>query len=297
MIHISIPTTFNIFGLTIGTYGIFFTLAYLTSLVITQTRAKKRELDRDFIIGIFVNAVIFGILGAKLFYIMSVGKTFMNIYTFWELLLQKNGFVAYGGIVLGILSNFIWCIIRKKDFYTYFDIVMPSVAASQAVGRIGCFIDGCCYGLGAHEPHWYTVMYDNSPYMLAGIPIIPIQLVASFGDLLLCIVLIMFSNKVKTRGCTASLYMILYSIGRFIIEFFRGDLRGNVGALSTSQFISVFIFLIGAIQMIYCINREKIFNNINELKEAAKRQKRIRERQKIKEAKARKRRNRKHGRS
>jgi len=272
MIHISIPTTFNIFGLTIGTYGIFFTLAYLTSLVITQTRAKKRELDRDFIIGIFVNAVIFGIFGAKLFYIMSVGKTFMNIYTFWELLLQKNGFVAYGGIVLGILSNFIWCIIRKKDFYTYFDIVMPSVAASQAVGRIGCLIDGCCYGLEAHEPHWYTVMYDNSPYMLAGIPIIPIQLVASFGDLLLCIVLIMFSNKVKTRGCTASLYMILYSIGRFIIEFFRGDLRGNVGALSTSQFISIFIFLIGIIQMIYCINREKIFNNINELKEAAKRQ-------------------------
>ena len=297
MIHISIPTTFNIFGLTIGTYGIVFTLAYLTSLVITQTRATKRKLDKDFIVGIFVNAVIFGILGAKLFYVLSVGKNFFNIYTFWELMLQKNGFVAYGGIILGILSNFIWCIIRKKDFYTYFDIVMPSVAASQAVGRLGCLIDGCCYGLPAATTHWYTVMYDRSPYMMPGIPIIPIQLVASFGDLLLCIVLIIFSNKVKTKGCTASLYMILYSIGRFIIEYFRGDFRGNVGALSTSQFISIFIFLIGVIQMIYCINREKLWKNIRELQEAAKRQKRIRERQKIKETKARKRRNRKHGRN
>lgn len=288
MIHIDIPTSFNIFGLTIGTYGIVFSLAYLTSLVITQTRAKKKGLDRDFIIGIFVNAVIFGILGAKLFYIVSVGRNFMNIFTFWQLLTQNSGFVAYGGIIFGILSNFIWCIIKKKDFYTYFDIVMPSVAASQAVGRLGCLIDGCCYGLPAKTEHWYNIVYTHSPYVPTGVPIVPIQVIASLGDLLICIILIIFSNKVKTKGYTASLYMILYSVGRFIIEYFRGDLRGNVGAFSTSQFISIFIFFIGIAQFIYCTYRERLKASLLELKKEAQKQKKIRERHRIKEAKRRK---------
>lgn len=295
---INIPDTFNIFGIKIGLYGIVFDCAYITALVITMIRAKRKKLDTDFIMGIFINSIVFGVLGAKMLYIISVGKS-MIIYTFWEKLISPNGFVAYGGIILGILSNFLWCIIKKKDFYEYFDIVMPSVAAAQAVGRIGCLLNGCCYGFVDTDMHWYNVMYTRSATVYNNVPYIPIQLVASLGDLSICIILIILSNKFKTKGYTASMYLILYGIGRFIIEFYRADPRGNVGPLSTSQFISIIMIAIAILQFIYCKSREKIkdaiknkIDNINKNREILKR---ARARQKEKALKIKRRRNKKHG--
>lgn len=124
---------------------------------------------------------------------------------------------------------------------------MPSVALAQAFGRIGCFLAGCCYGKETESA--IGVIFKNSPFAPNGIKLIPTQLISSLLLFILTFVLVRYADKTWRRPFkVAGLYMILYSIGRFIIEFFRGDEeRGNIGFLSTSQFISIFILIGGII--------------------------------------------------
>jgi phosphatidylglycerol:prolipoprotein diacylglycerol transferase len=127
---------------------------------------------------------------------------------------------------------------KKLDFMKYFDLLIPYVAMAQGFGRIGCFLAGCCYG--AETECFLSVTFHNSPFAPNGVSLIPTQLYSSPGDFLIMAVLLLYAKKQPARGKVAGLYMILYSVGRFIIEFFRADYRGAIGFLSTSQFILIF---------------------------------------------------------
>ena len=134
-------------------------------------------------------------------------------------------------------------------FLKYFDLVMPSVALAQGFGRIGCFLAGCCYGRETDSA--LGIVFHNSSYAPNGVKLLPTQLISSGLDFLLCAVLILLDRKKKGDGQIAGAYLVLYSIGRFILEFYRGDLiRGNVGALTTSQFIAIFVALAGVILIV-----------------------------------------------
>ncbi len=129
-------------------------------------------------------------------------------------------------------------------FLAYFDMLIPSVALAQGFGRIGCFLAGCCYGKETDMP--WGIVFHESKYAPNGIRLLPTQLISSGLDFLLFFVLVWYAKRKKGDGQIGGLYLILYSIGRFILEFYRGDLiRGNVGALSTSQFISIFTVAAG----------------------------------------------------
>lgn len=156
----------------------------------------------------------------------------------------SDGFVVYGGIIAGILAGYIYCRVKKLEFWKYLDIVVPSIALAQGFGRIGCFLAGCCYG--RETTSWCAITFTNSSYAPNGVPLVPTQLISSGLDFLHFAILVWLSGKNKIPGRISALYLIFYSIGRFILEFFRGDLvRGSVGALSTSQFISIFVLLFG----------------------------------------------------
>ena len=120
------------------------------------------------------------------------------------------------------------------------------VALAQGFGRIGCFLAGCCYGVETDSA--FSVTFHDSAYAPNGVALFPSQLVSSGLDFIHFAVLCVVAKKNKTPGRIGALYLIFYSIGRFCIEFFRGDLlRGSVGTLSTSQFISIFVAIAGAI--------------------------------------------------
>ena len=126
------------------------------------------------------------------------------------------------------------------------DLILPSVALAQGFGRIGCFLAGCCYGVETDSA--FSVTFHDSAYAPNGVALFPSQLVSSGLDFIHFAVLCVIAKKNKTPGRIGALYLIFYSIGRFCIEFFRGDLlRGSVGTLSTSQFISIFVAIAGAI--------------------------------------------------
>ena len=136
----------------------------------------------------------------------------------------------------------------KWNFWKIFDIAMPAVAMAQGFGRIGCLLAGCCYGIELDPANPIGIVFHNSAYAPNDVALLPTQIISSVLDFANCFVLLALSKKLKTDGQVASCYLIFYSIGRFVLEYFRGDLiRGNVGEFSTSQFISLFICLIGLV--------------------------------------------------
>ncbi len=156
-----------------------------------------------------------------------------------------NGFVIYGAILGGILGGWLCTHHKKLNFVRYFDLGMPSVALAQGFGRIGCFLAGCCYG--RETTSWFHVVFHESLIAPNGVWLIPTQLISSAANFVHFAVLIWIAKRAKFDGEVAGCYLIFYAVGRSIIEMFRADYRGSVGVLSTSQFISIFIFIAGVI--------------------------------------------------
>ena len=235
---------FSIGPFTVYGYGLMIAIGILAAYVTAEYRAKKHGLDPDKIFDLVIWAVVGGFAGAKVLYFLTRLKDIMENPR--VLLDLADGFVVYGGIIGGIFSAMAYCKIKKLPFLKYFDLVMPSVALAQGFGRIGCFLAGCCYGRETDSA--LGIVFHNSSYAPNGVKLLPTQLISSGLDFMLCIVLILLDRKKKGDGQIAGAYLVLYSIGRFILEFYRGDLiRGNVGALTTSQFIAIFVALAGVI--------------------------------------------------
>ena len=161
----------------------------------------------------------------------------------------SSGFVVFGGIIGGILTGFLYCRIRKLVFFKYADVILPSVALAPGFARIGCLLAGCCYGKETESV--FSVIFQNSEYAPNHVALIPTQLYSSGLDFLHFLLLLLIAQNKKADGQVTACYLIFYSIGRFVLEFFRGDLiRGSVGMLSTSQFISLFILVAGILILV-----------------------------------------------
>ena len=225
---------------TIHGYGLMIGLGVMAALLLGDYRAKKFGLNGDHIYGMTFSAVILGFLAARILFIITEWENFLQNPMQY---LAGAGFVVYGGIIGGALTIYGFCKIKKIDMLSYLDLMIPSVALAQALGRVGCFLAGCCYGKETDSP--LGVVFTNSDFAPNGVKLLPTQLFMAGGDLIIMAVLLWYAAKRPMRGRTSALYLILYSIGRFFVEFLRNDDRGTVGMLSTSQFIAIFTFLAG----------------------------------------------------
>ncbi len=232
---------------TIHMYGVMIAIGFLMALLVTTKRAKARNLNEDIVFDLFFSSLIGGALGTRLlYYLVSIPEIIENPSILWNF---SNGYVVYGGIIGGILAGYILCKIKKVPFVPYFDLVMPAVVMAQGFGRIGCFFAGCCYGRETESA--FSITYWNSQLAPNGVKLIPTQLISSAGDFAICAVLLCYARKERAKGRVAALYLILYSIGRFLVEFLRNDYRGSVGSLSTSQFISIGILVVGLVMFFW----------------------------------------------
>ncbi len=240
---------FSIGSITIHSYGVMIAIGFAVAIVMSYIRAKAYGLKKEAIIDIALLAMIFGFLGAKLLYVIVEYKAF---FANPMQVLGSEGFVVYGGIIGGVTAAMVYCSKKKLSFMSYFDLAIPAVAAAQGLGRIGCFLAGCCYGC---ESRFLGVVFPEGGIAPAGVPLLPTQLFSSAGDLLIALVLVLYARKSKIKGNVGALYLLLYGIGRFGIEFFRSDARGSVGTLSTSQLISIF-FVAGAV-LLFILNKKR----------------------------------------
>ena len=246
---------FTIGKLTIHGYGVCIAVGFLCALLLASHRAKKRGLSEDACYGLTFCAVIFGILGAKLMFLIVEWKAFIANP---KEVLSTSGFVVFGGLTLGILSAVFYCRAKKLSFWTYMDLICPSIALGQAFGRLGCFCAGCCYGKPTDS--WLGITFHNSHYAPNGVKLLPSQLISSGANVLHMIVLLLIAKKAEKsgkKGVVTGFFMIFYSVGRFFIEMLRADDRGEVGKFSTSQFYGFIIAAFGIGVVIWALTHKE----------------------------------------
>jgi phosphatidylglycerol:prolipoprotein diacylglycerol transferase len=250
---------------TIYGYGLMIAIGALSAYITSEYRAKKRGMQYELIFNLFIWALVGGILGAKLlYYITQINEIIADPSLLLDI---SHGFVVYGGIIGGIFSGYLFIRKHKLNFLEYFDLVMPSIALAQGFGRLGCVLAGCCYGNETDSA--FHIIFHESEFAPNNVPLIPTQPISSALDFLNFFALIIIARKTKAKGQVAGFYLTFYSAGRFILEFFRGDLvRGTIGPLSTSQFIAIFLFIIGLGIVIICGVRSRRTTAITETEES-----------------------------
>ncbi|MCR5794778.1 MAG: prolipoprotein diacylglyceryl transferase [Solobacterium sp.] len=234
-------------GLTIHGYGVMIALGILAAFVLAEKLAEKKDLDKDNIDNMIFFCLVLGYICAKLTYVIVTFDEFIKDPLS---VLGSGGWVVYGGIIGGVFAGWLWCRKHNWDFMHYFNVLIPCVALAQGFGRIGCFFAGCCYGMETDLP--IGLVFPPGSLAPAGVRLLPTQLMSSLFDFILFFIL--YRNLMKGRHPekTAALYLVIYSAGRFLIEFVRGDAaRGFIGVLSTSQLIALFTGALG----IYLITR------------------------------------------
>ena len=237
----------HVFGLTLPTFGLMMSLGMLCAFVLLFKTRKYIDLSEDDLLSAVILAIVCGMLGSKILYwITEVRSIIANPASFKYMIL--SGLVFYGSLIGGLIGLMIFCRRKRKSFLALADLFMPSLVLGQAFGRIGCFHAGCCYG--KETSGWLSVTFPEGCVAPAGVPLVPTQLLESAFLFILTVVLVWMLSKKLKSGTVLGWYLILYGVWRFIIEFYRNDERGAVGALSTSQFIAIFAVLIGIVLLI-----------------------------------------------
>jgi phosphatidylglycerol:prolipoprotein diacylglycerol transferase len=226
------------------TYGVLLAAAYLIGLRYAIARARTRGLDETRVMDLGIYVIISALIGAKLMLVAVDFDQFRRNPS--EILsLVRSGGVFYGGLILAVLVAF-WFIRRHKlPFWTTCDVFAPGIALGHVIGRVGCLMAGCCFGRQTDLP--WAITFTNPLAELnvgtpLGVPLHPTQLYEAGAELLILVALIVMERRSRGfPGRTFWMYILLYGVSRFVIEFYRGDPRGAVGALSTSQLISVIL--------------------------------------------------------
>jgi len=221
--------------------------------------SKKRKIDDNQIIIILLISAIGVLVGSHILYgltnidlIIIFIKNFHKINSFklfMDCIIEIfGGSVFYGGLIGGLVFAYIYMKRKKLNISLFSDLLTPIIPLFHVFGRIGCFLSGCCYGVESK----IGFTYKHSLMELANnVNRFPIQLVEASYNLILFIILTVFNKKGKFKGKILYLYLILYPVGRFIFEFFRGDeYRGFIFGLSTSQFISILLLIFSVSMLI-----------------------------------------------
>ncbi|MDD5195519.1 MAG: prolipoprotein diacylglyceryl transferase [Candidatus Omnitrophica bacterium] len=236
------PILFELGPITIYTYGFFVFLGVIFGYYICLKEAKRSNFsDTRIVSDIIFWALVFAFLGARVFYILIEFKSFLNDP--WSIITSRSGFVFYGGVIFGLGA--LYYLTRKHGvkFLAFADIVSIATPLAHAFGRIGCFFYGCCYGKPTDSFIGVVFPVDSPAYCL-GRKVIPTQLIESFLLFVIFFIMLALRKRKKFDGQLMIVYLILYGITRFAVEFLRGDPRGNFFFLSTSQIISIIIVIV-----------------------------------------------------
>jgi len=244
------PVLLRVGSLTLYTYGFFVALGFLAGILLAQREAKRLGEDQGKINDLFFYVLIAAIVGARLFYVGTDPDKYLEnpleIFKIWN-----GGLVFYGGFIGGAIGSIVY--IRKKgmNLWRTSDILAPSIAAGQFLGRIGCFFAGCCYGKRCDLP-WAITFTHPETLAPMGVPLHPTQLYSALANLGIFAILWRFRKRKKYDGQLFWMYAFLYGGSRAFIEIFRGDFRGATifGLFSISQVLGGIIALISIFMML-----------------------------------------------
>jgi phosphatidylglycerol:prolipoprotein diacylglycerol transferase len=238
------PILFEIGAFPVYTYGILLAAAYLLGLQFALVRARARGLDGNRVMDLGIWIILSALVGAKLLLLIVEGDKF-SLDPVELLNLVRSGGVFYGGLIAAVAVALWYLWQHRMPVWIVTDVFAPGIALGHVVGRLGCLFAGCCFGRPTSVPWAITFHNEFAAQNVGtplGVPLHPTQLYEAGAELLILGLLLAFERRGRVfPGRTFWSYMLLYGVSRFVIEFYRGDPRGAVGALSTSQFVSVLI--------------------------------------------------------
>jgi phosphatidylglycerol:prolipoprotein diacylglycerol transferase len=249
------PILFELGPVTIYSYGVLLAAAYLLGLWMAARRAKAAGLDSNRVLDLGIWVIIAALVGAKALLFVVDFEHFTSSWQEFTSLLRSGG-VFYGGLIAAVVVCIYQLRKHRLPLWTSGDLFAPGIALGYMVGRLGCLLAGCCYGRPTDVP-WAVTFTDPVANINVGtplnVPLHPTQIYESLAGLVILVVLLVLERRGRAfAGRTFWLFVLLYSVSRFVIEFFRGDDRGLVlGLLSTSQFISVVLAPLSLVMLWY----------------------------------------------
>jgi phosphatidylglycerol---prolipoprotein diacylglyceryl transferase len=240
------PTLIKIGSFYIPTYGVLVALGFLAGLTVTLRLSRRIGLSADKVTNLAVYCAIAGIFGAKLFMILfDFGDYLRNPGQIFTMETLQAAGVFHGGLIAALLFAVFYIREQALPPLRTMDTFAPGIALGQTIGRLGCFAAGCCWGRQCDLP-WGVHFRSN---FAAPVPLDktlhPVQLYESAADLLIFGFLYRQFGRSEKPGQIIGLYLVLYSVARFIIEFFREHEQSLVGPFSLTQWIALGLLVLG----------------------------------------------------
>lgn len=231
---------FELFGFQIYWYGVLAAVAFVLGFGTAARRAPRAGVSGDEVFNLAPWIIVGTILGARALYVVSYWEKEFAGQPLTRLFNMRSGLVFYGGLIGASLAVIIYCARRKLPLWRIADIFAPSVALGHGIGRIGCFMTGCCYGKACDLP-W--AVHFPKEHWTAGAGVHPTQLYESGLNLLFYALLAWLFQRRKFDGQIFAIYMAGYAVIRAFVESFRGDYAGQFDSVLTpGQWVSIFIF-------------------------------------------------------
>ncbi|MBQ3073856.1 MAG: prolipoprotein diacylglyceryl transferase [Ruminococcus sp.] len=256
----------DLFGLEIPTYGLISIMGAVLAFFIGLFLAKKRSVNKDELLSVTLFGVLGMFIGAHLLYgltrvedIIAVVKSY-DLYDGFlpfvkDLWNYMNGMVFFGGLYGGLVAGCVYISVKKLPLGEYADVFAVIIPFFHIFGRVGCFFAGCCYGVEMEGGIAGRVLSSGAKEHIERLPV---QLIEAGVLFLLSLVLFLLFMKNILRGRLVFMYLVLYSVARFMLEFFRGDeIRGGFLWFSTSQWISIITLIWAGGYLLYVVLRNR----------------------------------------
>jgi len=219
-----IPILFHLGPFRIHSYGVMLAIAFLLGSVWAMKSASRRGVDPDKIANLVGWILVSSIVGARLHFVLGHPGSFsspLDFFRIWE-----GGLTLYGGLIAAIVVSFLYLRRNRLRFLTVADVIAPGLAFGEALTRIGCFLNGCCFGAPCSGASWLCFRYPKGSYAidtLGDVPVYPAQLFLSAGMLLVFFVLLRM-DRLRARlraGVLFGAYLIGQGLVRYVVDFYR----------------------------------------------------------------------------
>src|SRR5271165_937320 len=250
-----LPKLFTIGDFFLPTYGLLVAIGFLLGLWVTVRLARRAQLPDDKITNLVIYCALAGLAGAKLFMFLFDWRIYWNkpgeIFTLSTL---RAAGVYQGGFLVALLVAILYMRHTRLPILPTCDVFSPGIAIAHAIGRVGCLAAGCCWGRETHVP-WAITFTSPDAYNMSGTPLFvglhPTQIYESIANLLLFGFLYWRIRRSHFAGEIFAWYLTLYSMARFVIEFYRVHEQGTYANLSLTQWIALATLLCGAGLLMY----------------------------------------------
>lgn len=268
------PTIIQFGPVAIRSYGLMLAISFIIGLWFAGRRAKSQGINPDIFNNFSIFAIISSIVGARLFYVFFHFSEFndpsrRNIFTRFGIILLRiispfhsggefgiSGLMFYGGLIVAIVVGVLYIHHHRINILKVCDIMAPSIALGAFFTRIGCFLNGCCFGKPT-DSFWGMVFPDASPasYFFPGTAIYPTQIFSSLLGITAFVMLLFLERYKRFEGYTFTLFLMFLAFGRFVIDYFRFyteivTIRTIGLTLTINQVIGICIFLVSLIMFL-----------------------------------------------